>query len=164
MKTSYDCCTSKYVGEFCQHRNPCLKGQRCQNGGVCRVVESPYGGTPTFACDCPIGYSASLCEIKLDSVCDSSPCFNNGKCVLKTLYDFTCDCGNGYAGEFCEKIDYCASSPCLYGAQCRSLDNEYQCTCAPGFTGPNCSEDIDECDLIAPCKYGVCVNTHGSYK
>ncbi|KAJ8985696.1 hypothetical protein NQ317_014345 [Molorchus minor] len=32
-------CTSKYVGEYCQHLNPCHTGPgpRCQNGGSCQV-------------------------------------------------------------------------------------------------------------------------------
>ncbi|OXU26021.1 hypothetical protein TSAR_005704, partial [Trichomalopsis sarcophagae] len=156
-------CTSKYVGEYCQHQNPCLTGSRCQNGGSCRVLEASGGGTPSFACDCPIGFIESLCEIRLDNACDSSPCFNNGTCVLKSLYDYTCSCVNGFAGEFCEKVDYCASSPCRNEALCRSLDNNYQCTCASGFTGPTCSEDVNEC-VMQPCRFGSCLNTHGSYK
>lgn len=93
-------CTTKYVGEYCQHRNPCLTGPRCQNGGSCHVRESPGGGTPSFVCSCPVGYTASLCEIRIDNACDSSPCFNNGTCVLKSLHEYTCSCAYGYAGKF----------------------------------------------------------------
>jgi hypothetical protein len=92
-------CTSKYVGEYCQYRNPCLTGHRCQNGGSC-FVRDDTNGAPSFFCSCPVGYSASLCEIKIDNACDSSPCANNGTCVLHSLYDYTCTCANGYAGEF----------------------------------------------------------------
>ena len=67
------------------------------------------------------------------------------------------------AGEHCERQDHCASSPCRNGAECRSLEDSYKCTCAPGFTGPNCADDIDECDRN-PCRHGSCKNIHGSYK
>ena len=36
-------------------------------------------------------------------------------------------------------IDECAPQPCLNGATCVDLVNDYQCTCASGFTGRNCS-------------------------
>ncbi|KAK0092921.1 hypothetical protein PV326_000316 [Microctonus aethiopoides] len=155
-------CTAKYVGEYCQHLNPCHKGPRCQNGGLCKVKENP-NGTPSFTCDCPIGFSASLCEIPIANACDSSPCLNSASCILKSLYDYTCSCTIGFTGDHCERQDHCASSPCKNGAECRSYDDGYQCRCAAGFTGPNCSDDIDECERDL-CVHGSCHNTHGSYK
>jgi Notch 1 len=56
-------------------------------------------GVATFACRCPIGYSASLCEIPEKNSCDSSPCQNGGKCNLKSLEEYTCSCAQGYSGE-----------------------------------------------------------------
>ncbi|KAG7209250.1 hypothetical protein KM043_015371 [Ampulex compressa] len=156
-------CTSKYVGEYCQHLNPCHTGPRCQNGGSCRVRESIGGGTPSFACSCPVGFTASLCEIPIENACDSSPCLNGATCNLKSLHEYVCTCTTGYTGEHCERQDHCASSPCRNGAECRSLEDSYKCTCAPGFTGPNCADDIDECDRD-PCRHGSCKNVHGSYK
>ncbi|KOC63776.1 Neurogenic locus Notch protein, partial [Habropoda laboriosa] len=156
-------CTPKYVGEYCQHLNPCHTGPRCQNGGSCRVKESIGGGTPSFACSCPVGFSASLCEIPIENACDSSPCLNGATCNLKSLHEYVCTCATGYTGEHCERQDHCASSPCRNGAECLSLEDSYKCTCAPGFTGPNCADDIDECDRN-PCRHGSCKNIHGSYK
>ncbi|KAH0564514.1 hypothetical protein KQX54_012530 [Cotesia glomerata] len=155
-------CTSKYVGEYCQHLNPCHKGPRCQNGGSCRVKENP-NGTPSFTCDCPIGFSASLCEIPMDNACNSSPCLNGAACVLHSLEEYTCSCTFGFTGQYCERQDHCSSAPCKNGAECQSLDNGYQCKCALGFTGPTCADDINECDRD-PCVYGSCYNTPGSYK
>ncbi|KAF7417377.1 hypothetical protein HZH68_000030 [Vespula germanica] len=163
---SYRCyfsCTSKYVGEYCQHLNPCHTGPRCQNGGSCRVREIIGGGTPSFTCSCPVGFTASLCEIPIDNACDSSPCLNGATCNLKSLYEYVCTCATGYTGEHCEREDYCASSPCRNGAECRSLEDSYKCTCASGFAGRNCADDIDECERN-PCKHGTCKNIHGSYK
>lgn len=94
-------CTSMYVGEYCQHPNPCHTGPgpRCQNGGTCNVRVSPTHGSPSFWCSCPIGYSASLCEIPIANSCDSDPCLNGGTCSLTALDKFTCTCAPGFTGK-----------------------------------------------------------------
>jgi Calcium-binding EGF domain/EGF-like domain len=42
---------------------------------------------------------------------------------------------------------------------------EYSCACAPGFTGANCTDDVDEC-VVSPniCNNGICRNTRGAYE
>lgn len=92
-------CTTRYVGEFCEHLNPChtSSGPRCQNGGNCEVdYSSPV---PGFRCRCPIGFTASLCEISERNACDSGPCQNSGSCHLKSLQEYVCSCVQGYTGE-----------------------------------------------------------------
>lgn len=93
-------CTSRYAGEFCQHLNPCHSesSPRCQNGGSCRVRPGVGGGPPSFACDCPLGFSASLCEIRVPAACDSAPCLNGATCRLTSLDTYECDCPPGYTG------------------------------------------------------------------
>lgn len=181
-------CTAKYVGEYCQHLNPCYTGPgpRCQNGGSCRVQQAP-DSSPHFVCDCPVGYSASLCEIREANDCDSAPCNNGGTCVLKSLRDYQCVCAPGFTGKLsrplppesvdclrfnalfcystgaqCESQDHCGSQPCHNGATCVSKGSGYTCECAPGFSGSSCSEDVIECKSH-PCRHGKCINTHGSY-
>lgn len=45
-----------------------------------------------------------------------------------------------------------------------SLGNDYSCACRPGFTGRDCSVDIDEC-TSSPCKNGgTCVNRVNSFQ
>lgn len=40
----------------------------------------------------------------------------------------------------------------------------HRCICAPGYTGPTCARDINECESkIAPCGKKQCFNTIGSY-
>lgn len=97
----YDCsCTSKYVGEYCQFPNPCTTGSepRCQNGGSCEVRTTALS-SPTFLCNCPIGFTESLCEIRVPNACDSGPCMNGGTCNLKSLEEYTCTCAVGYRGK-----------------------------------------------------------------
>nr|CAD7426224.1 unnamed protein product [Timema monikensis] len=93
-------CTAMYVGEYCQHLNPCHTGPgpRCQNGGSCHVRASTTS-SPSFWCTCPIGYSASLCEIPVANSCDSDPCLNGGTCALISLDKYTCTCSPGYTGK-----------------------------------------------------------------
>ena len=136
-------CPSEYVGEYCQFPNPChTSQQRCEHGGYCRVVLKPKSA-PTFACDCPVGYTSSFCEIELPNVCQANPCKNNGVCKLESLQNYTCACNPGYRGANCEHIDHCTingTNPCKNDAQCIPEDTGrgYRCICDEGFTGANC--------------------------
>ena len=56
--------------------------------------------------------------------------------------------GTEWEGGSCEVHDECASSPCLNGGRCSDLVNNFTCTCAAGYTGTTCAEDIT-CDASA---------------
>ena len=61
-------------------------------------------------------------------------------------------------------INECLQQPCLHGSTCVNTPGSYTCTCAPGWTGPNCAQDINECLGILQClNGGTCINTPGSY-
>ncbi|XP_060069557.1 neurogenic locus notch homolog protein 1-like [Ylistrum balloti] len=48
-------------------------------------------------------------------------------------------------------------------SHCENSPGTYRCTCNSGWTGRNCSQDIDECQHT-PCENGgTCNNTIGSY-
>lgn len=50
-----------------------------------------------------------------------------------------CECPIGYTGKDCtKKIDYCSSSPCKNGGQCKSISFNYTCICPLSFIGNNC--------------------------
>lgn len=68
-------------------------------------------------------------------------------------------------GQDCSLIDACATSPCSNGARCANWNNQYNCSCPPGFQGKNCRNDIDECRKPGMCLHGgLCMNTHGSFR
>ena len=71
-----------------------------------------------------------------------------------------------YLGDLCTEHDYCADHPCGQNGRCESLYNDYRCECEPGYTGPNCQIDVDECRMQRnPCSNrGKCINTLGSYQ
>ncbi|XP_037542303.1 protein HEG [Nematolebias whitei] len=58
----------------------------------------------------------------------------------------------------------CVSNPCMNGGVCVSYEGpEYACRCKQAWTGPNCDQDVDECEKD-PCPTGSrCVNTRGSF-
>ena len=47
----------------------------------------------------------------------------------------------GVKGKNCDSLfsstdkDLCASNPCWSGGTCISLNNDWRCSCLPGFTG-----------------------------
>lgn len=56
---------------------------------------------------------------------------------------------NGYffVGLLCHLDDACTSNPCHEGAICDTspINGSFTCSCATGYKGLDCSEDIDEC-------------------
>uniref|UniRef100_K1RUJ1 Versican core protein n=1 Tax=Magallana gigas TaxID=29159 RepID=K1RUJ1_MAGGI len=50
-------------------------------------------------------------------------------------------------------INECDSNSCQNGGTCHNGNNQYTCSCLPGWTGTNCEIDIDEC-ASTPCMYG----------
>ncbi|XP_029385941.1 protein HEG [Echeneis naucrates] len=58
----------------------------------------------------------------------------------------------------------CVSNPCMNGGKCVSYkEHQYICHCQQAWTGPNCNQDMDECEKD-PCPLGSrCVNTRGSF-
>ena len=39
-----------------------------------------------------------------------------------------------------------------------------RCTCLSGYTGPTCTEDVNECERENICNNGICQNTPGSFQ
>lgn len=63
--------------------------------------------------------------------------------------------------------DACTSNPCHADAICDTspINGSFTCSCASGYKGIDCSEDINECIQGSPCEHnGKCVNTPGSFE
>ena len=73
----------------------------------------------------------------------------------------------GFRGKTCNiNIDECASNPCNQRGQCIDGINSYTCNCTgSGYTGPSCSEDVNECQTTKPCHpNATCINHLGTYE
>ncbi|KAK0415819.1 hypothetical protein QR680_012137 [Steinernema hermaphroditum] len=127
--------------------NPC-SSQPCQNDATCSADPTSVTG---FKCHCSARFSGSTCEIDLNA-CASNPC-PNGVACQSLFNDFLCMCPPGFSGKTCQhrgQWNPCASSPCGPYGQCypnHFSQTGYECLCARGYTGMNCSTKIP--DLLA---------------
>ena len=103
------------------------------------------GGTPDLseciACDCPTGYTGTLCEEDFDECSNSDTC-SYGDCT-NTIGSYTCSCFSGYTGQNCDSnIDECVEGTheCVNGARCVDAVPGYQCQCVDGTGGSRCEE------------------------
>ncbi|XP_070549842.1 uncharacterized protein [Ptychodera flava] len=158
----YQCrCLPGYSGNNCSNATlVCIKP--CQNGAcviedgkqTCKCANGFYHPNPMFDV---------FCE-DIDECVDSSLNDCTQGCS-NTDGTYSCDCRQGYElapdGKTCLDIDECASNPCPNG-MCIDLENGYNCTCKPGYTGTHCEKEIDECET-QPCAYGTCEDKINSY-
>jgi hypothetical protein len=74
-----------------------------KNNTLCTVVCSDTScNTPICTC-----LNDDQCNLKINDVCQSNPCLNNGNCVRNAnIHDgsYRCECPIGYIGTRCE---YC---------------------------------------------------------
>jgi hypothetical protein len=102
-------------------------------------------------------------QLTIIDICDTITCMNNGTCISSTG---ACICQSGYTGTLCESIFYlnpCDSMPCMNNATCNSVsDTEFNCSCVAGYTGIDCSVDINECDGV-DCGNGTCQDLLNGY-
>ncbi|XP_065344562.1 cubilin [Cloeon dipterum] len=63
----------------------------------------------------------------------------------------------------------CASNPCKNGGVCEDAFRKFYCRCIPGWEGPTCETDVNECARFVGtdlgCQNGAtCVNKPGTYE
>ena len=151
----YSCaCPAYYTGVQCHVQLDACASSPCKNGGIC----SPTSGGG-FTCQCPERVSGHSCEFDTRP-CASSPCFFNANCT-NAGDDFVCHCQGDYSGKRCDEGFHCNREPCKNGGSC---GENGACLCTEGFTGPDCSQDVDECTRRDMCNDGECMNTFGSFK
>jgi protocadherin Fat 1/2/3 len=82
------------------------------------------------------------CDVELvePGACGAAPCQNGGICAeLPTPLGYACTCPGRFSGASCEyDLDPCASSPCLHGAKCVNLKNDFHCECPTQLSGKRC--------------------------
>ncbi|XP_061441668.1 cubilin [Rhineura floridana] len=146
-------------GYSCQDINEC----ETDNGGCSTVPMVQCINTMgSFHCSyCPPGYEGDgkLCtQVNICSV-NNGGCHPLAACTSISGLVPSCVCpvgytGNGYGANGCVALSSICQiqNPCLNG-QCLATVSGYNCVCDPGWTGANCTENIDECSSN-PCQHG----------
>ncbi|KAE8740259.1 hypothetical protein FOCC_FOCC014220, partial [Frankliniella occidentalis] len=139
----YTCrCPAAYTGERCeQDVDECsLRPSVCHNGATCTNTAG------SFSCICVNGWTGPDCSVNIDD-CAGAACFNGATCIDR-VGSFYCRCTPGKTGLLCHLDDACTSNPCHADAICDTspINGSYTCSCASGYRGVDCSEDINECE------------------
>lgn len=154
-------------------------GYSCQDVDECSSNNGGCSTSPLVQClntmgsfhcgTCPPGYEGDGRTCTQTDICAT----NNGGCSpLATCSSSPgsslpiCTCppgytGNGFGPSGCtETSDFCkTSNPCIYG-ECVSTSTApgYICKCSPGWNGPHCDQNIDECSSSPCLNGGTCVD------
>ncbi|CAF1112485.1 unnamed protein product [Brachionus calyciflorus] len=121
--------------------NDCLTN--CSNKGVCKYFKN----VNKYKCVCDVGFFGESCQKDLNP-CSSSPCLNEGLCLIMNKSSFKCEClSNAFAGNFCEKeIDLCQNETCSSQGRCSVQNKKPKCDCFNLFSGEKCQ--IESYELI----------------
>ncbi|XP_026126642.1 neurogenic locus notch homolog protein 4-like [Carassius auratus] len=61
-------------------------------------------------------------------------------------------------------VDECRlTNPCQNGGTCSNTSNSYNCVCVNGWSGSECSENIDDCATKACAAGSACIDRVASF-
>uniref|UniRef100_A0A7N6A3Z4 Delta-like protein n=1 Tax=Anabas testudineus TaxID=64144 RepID=A0A7N6A3Z4_ANATE len=162
-------CLYGWQGEYCDQ---CIPHPGCVHGSC---VEP-------WQCLCDTNYGGQLCDKDLNTCGTRQPCLNGGTCSNTGPDKYHCSCPEGFSGVNCQrgegvytsnpntfKLEWlkperaCLSNPCLNRGSCAETPHGFECHCAPGWTGPSCSINANECDDNPCANANSCRNLIGGY-
>ncbi|KAH8859263.1 Protein jagged-1 [Schistosoma japonicum] len=120
----------------------------CGQHGTCIGTENGE-----YQCVCGTGYQGKYCHQPIN-YCETMPCMHDATCV-NGLEGYECICEEGFSGVQCEiPIDLCQPNPCQNGGYCQHTlhPGDFQCRCAPGWSGRWCEFQTDNpCNMAKIC-------------
>ncbi|XP_076874453.1 protein eyes shut homolog [Brachyhypopomus gauderio] len=177
----------QYVADACS-----IFPNKCLNGAMCVTVSPPLS-PPRFTCTCLPGYTGSLCETEINEcdsrpcqhggactdyvgyyTCACPTGFTGPNCQTDVdvclLLNVTCPMGMhcldtpqglGYA---CQRPCPLSMEACANRGRCfLDTGSRRSCVCTPGWEGPNCTVNINEC-AQHQCQNGAtCIDQVGGY-
>jgi cubilin len=127
---------------------------QCSDSSICNEnaqCTQPSNSPPMCICRPGFtgnGYGPAGCVATAYDPCISLGCKNGGICI-KNLTSVFCQCPRGTQPPLCERVDSCASNPCLNGGNCtntrRAFGRGYNCACPKSFQGRNCENQVKKC-------------------
>ncbi|KAK1801162.1 hypothetical protein P4O66_022669 [Electrophorus voltai] len=146
-------CFPGYMGRICSEQVKECYSDPCQNGGHCVDLVNGY------QCNYSLFLSASVPQAH--TVC----CATLGWITVPLSPAFTEGVSRNKTGQLCtDDVDECRLQPntCQNGGTCSNTVGGYSCVCVNGWSGLDCSENIDDCALH-PCLTGVCQDRVASF-
>lgn len=132
--------------------------------GVCYTRTSSQGSSVTYSRGSRNTYYCCGWWGWCTSRCTRTQYSQNRHVSYRTLYMSNRRCCSGYREVRGQCTPVC-SSGCYNGGTCVSPDT---CSCARGWTGGNCRQDINECtngqNNCGTIRYSQCQNTNGGYR
>ncbi|CAH1796365.1 unnamed protein product, partial [Owenia fusiformis] len=128
-------CTPQWTGRYCETplQPPCTPRDDCSGHYTCvgnNKVCLPGWTDPSRDCTVRTIPQPNDPECPIQGFCQQGSCFQ-GRCCCNQHWDgLLCSC----------KKLYCNDRPCQNGGACRNLEDDYSCTCPPGWTGKNCDQ------------------------
>ncbi|XP_053386927.1 uncharacterized protein LOC123542089 isoform X2 [Mercenaria mercenaria] len=163
-------------GNICTDCDIWKYGHDCKSNCTCNISKSEYCDPVNGVCTCKAGWNGVNCENDIDECKQENICPDNSTCE-NSLGTFNCRCNKGYLTMELGTCKECGERH--YGDNCSEecMCNFYHtktchhvsgnCSCIPGWSGRDCSDDVDECtEDSTTCNTkmnSTCENSIGSF-